>query len=82
MNTSLVMKSIRGKRLLTQDNMAEKLLISRQAYNTYENDLLHCDLDLIMKILNSLDVNEFELNEFLNALKQDYLSYNLYQNDG
>ena len=48
MNTTFIIKSLRGKRLLTQDNMADKLKISRQAYNNYENDLIHCDLDLII----------------------------------
>ena len=75
MNTTFIIKSLRGKRLLTQDNMADKLKISRQAYNNYENDLIHCDLDLIMKILNALSVNNQELKDFLSALEQDYLSY-------
>ncbi len=77
MNTNKVIKSIRGQRLLTQDNIAEKLGVSRQVYNSYENDLLHCDLDLIMKILNVLQADSSEIDSFLNALKQDYLSYNL-----
>ena len=80
MNTNLILKGIRGKKLLTQDNIAKKLGISRQAYNTYENDMLHCDLDLVIKILDVLDANESEIDEFLNAIKQDYLSYRL-QND-
>ena len=74
-NSSNSLKSFRGKRLLTQDNMAERLNISRQMYNTYENDLMHCELDLIMKIFSSLGITESEFIEFLNALKQDYMSY-------
>ena len=81
MNTTKIIKSIRGQRLLTQDNIAEKLGISRQAYNIYENDLLHCDLDIVMKILNVLKASEKEIDEFLNALKQDYMSYNQLSND-
>ena len=81
MNANKVLKSIRGQRLLTQNDIAERLGISRQAYNMYENDLLHCELDLIMKILKALETDTNELSNFLNALKQDYLSYNLYQND-
>ncbi len=81
MNTNKIIKSIRGQRLLTQDNIAEKLGISRQAYNTYENDLLHCDLDLVMKILNVLNASEIEIDKFLNALKQDYLSCSQSSND-
>ncbi len=82
MNANKILKSIRGQRLLTQNDIAEKLGISRQAYNMYENDLLHCELDLIIKILKALETDDSELNNFLNALKQDYLSYNLYKNDG
>ena len=75
MNSSNVLKGFRGKRLLTQDAIAEKLKVSRQMYNIYENDLIHCELDLIMKIFYNLNVTDSELVEFLNALKQDYLSY-------
>lgn len=75
MNANNILKSFRGKRLLTQDNIASSLGISRQAYNGYENDLAHCELNLIMKILSCLDVNDQEINDFLNALKQDYMSY-------
>lgn len=81
MHSSNILKGFRGKRLLTQDNMAERLNISRQMYNVYENDLTHCELDLIMKILSNLEINDVELAEFLNALKQDYLSYELVSND-
>lgn len=77
MHSSNILKGFRGKRLLTQDNMAERLKISRQMYNIYENDLTHCELDLIMKILSSLKISDSELVEFLNALKQDYMSYEL-----
>ncbi len=79
MNASNALKSFRGKRLLTQDNVAERLGVSRQMYNNYENDLIHCELDLIMKILSCLQVNDYELSEFLSALKQDILSYILNQ---
>ena len=77
MHSSNILKGFRGKRLLTQDNIAKKLGISRQIYNVYENDLTHCELDMIMKILSNLEINEIELMEFLNALKQDYMSYNI-----
>ena len=76
MHSSNILKGFRGKRLLTQDNMAKRLGISRQIYNGYENDLTHCELDLIMKILSNLEISENELSEFLIALKQDYMSYN------
>lgn len=75
MNASMAIKSYRGKALLTQDAIAEKLGVSRQMYNSYENDLLHCQLDVILKILAVLKVDDSQIEEFLNALKQDYMSY-------
>lgn len=75
MNASMAIKSYRGRILLTQDAIAEKLGVSRQMYNSYENDLLHCQLDIILKILSVLNVDDQQIEEFLNALKQDYLSY-------
>ncbi len=75
MKSIKIIKSFRGKQLLTQDDVANKLGMSRQMYNLCENDLLHCQLELILKILNVLKVNEEEAYEFFNALKQDYLSY-------
>ena len=75
MNANNVLKSFRGKRLLTQDDVAKSLNVSRQVYNGYENDLAHCELDQIMKILFCLDASDQEINEFLDALKQDYMSY-------
>lgn len=75
MNTSTVIKSYRGKLLLTQDAIADKMGISRQMYNSYENDLLHCQLDVVLKILANLNVDDSQIGEFLNALKQDYMSY-------
>lgn len=81
MNSSNVLKGFRGKRLLTQDDVAKKLGVSRQVYNNYENDLVHCELDLVMKILYCLVVSEDEIMEFLSALKQDIMSYNANQEE-
>ncbi len=82
MNSSNILKGFRGKRLLTQDDVAKKIGVSRQVYNNYENDLLHCELNLIMKILYYLDVSEDEITEFLSALKQDIMSYRTNQKEG
>ena len=76
MNSTIVLKGMRGKRLLTQDEVAFNINVSRQMYCTYENNLLQCELDLIFKILNSLNANKIEIEEFFNGLKQDYKSYN------
>lgn len=75
MKSSEMLKGFRGKRLLTQDRVAELLGVSRQMYNNYENDIAHCELNLVMKILSVLDINDVEIKEFLNAFEQDILSY-------
>lgn len=74
MYSSNILKGLRGKRLKTQDDIANKINTSRQMYCTYENNILQCEFNLVFKILNALDINEIELDEFLFALKQDYLS--------
>lgn len=51
--------------------------ITRQTYNALENDLLHNDFTLVFKLLRTLNVSEQDIDEFLIALKQDYMSYNL-----
>ncbi len=75
MNSTNVVKGFRGKKLLSQEKVAEAMGISRQTYNTLENDLLHNDFTLVFKLLKVLNASEQDIDEFLNALKQDYLSY-------
>lgn len=75
MNSTNAIKSFRGKKLLSQEKVAEYLGITRQTYNTLENDLLHNDFILVFKLLKILEVSEKDIDEFLIALKQDYLSY-------
>lgn len=75
MKSSNILKSFRGKRLLSQKEVADLLGISRQVYNKLENNIIHCELDLVLKILAIFNVDTAEFNEFLNALKQDYMSY-------
>lgn len=75
MDTTNVLKSLRGKKLKTQQEIADKLGVSRQIYNGYENDILKCNLNLIVKILNTLEATDQEVEEFFNGLKQDFLSY-------
>ena len=76
MNSTKALKSLRGKKMKTQQEVADKIGVSRQVYNGYENDTSKCELDTIFKILNSLDASDLEIDEFLHGLKQDYLSYN------
>ena len=68
------LKSLRGKKLKTQREIADKIGVSRQMYNTYENDISKCELDTIFKIMNALDATEQEFDEFLFSLKQDFMS--------
>jgi len=76
MNSTKALKSLRGKKLMTQQEIADKIGVSRQVYNSYENDTSKCDLDLLFKILNSLEASDLEIDEFLHGLKQDFMSYN------
>lgn len=75
MNSSDMLKRFRGKSLLTQKEVASKLGISRQLYNTYENNILKCQLDTLFKIFKVLNVSEEDIRNFLFAFQQDYLSY-------
>ena len=75
MNSTNALKSLRGKKLKTQQEVADSLGVSRQVYNGYENEVLKCDLSLIIKILNILEATDQEVDEFFIGLKQDYLSY-------
>ena len=74
MNSTKALKSLRGKKMKTQQEVADILGVSRQVYNSYENDTSKCELNLIFKILNSLEATDLEFDEFLCGLKQDYLS--------
>jgi DNA-binding XRE family transcriptional regulator len=75
MNSTNVIKGFRGKKLLSQEKVADALGIARQTYNSLENDLLNNDFTLVFKLLEVLEVSEQDIDEFLNALKQDYMSY-------
>ena len=75
MSSTKALKSLRGKKMKTQQEVADMLGISRQVYNSYENDTSKCELDLLFKILYSLEATDQEFDEFLNGLKQDYMSY-------
>ena len=80
MSSTDLIRSYRAKRKLSQDDMAKKLDISRQTYNSLENDLLNNDCMIVFKILKILDLSSIEIDEFFNVLRQDYMSYNLEEN--
>lgn len=75
MNSSNALKSLRGKKLKTQQDIANVLNVSRQTYNNYELSVLNINLETCLAILKALDANEQEIDEFFVALKQDYMSY-------
>ena len=75
MNTSNVIKGFRGKKLLTQDKVAEMMGVTRQTYNSLENDILNNDFTLVFKLLQILELTEKDIEEFFDALRQDYKSY-------
>lgn len=75
MNTSNVIKGFRGKKLLTQDKVAEMMGVTRQTYNYLENDILNNDFTLVFKLLQILELTENDIEEFFDALRQDYKSY-------
>ena len=64
-----------GKKLKTQQDLAEKLNVSRQTYNTYENNLSVLSLDQIQEILIALEANDEEIKEFFYEIQQDILSH-------
>jgi len=74
-NASMAIKSLRGKKLLTQEEVANRLGVIRQTYNTYESNPLKLELNVIINILNALEATVEEREEFFNALKQDFMSY-------
>ena len=72
MTATNIIKSIRNKYGLTQDDMAKMLEMTRQNYNKLENNPTKATLDKVYKIFGLL--NE-DIDEFLYALKQDYVSH-------
>ena len=72
MNSAL--KSLRGKKMMTQEEVALKLKVSRQTYTNYENEVSKLSLKLISKILIALNANEEEINQFFYDIKQDIMS--------
>lgn len=75
METTLILKNIRSRRNITQEEMSNKLKISRQTYVNCENNILEQELSTVFNIFDTLGITDKEVNDFLNALKQDYISY-------
>ena len=75
MKSTNVIKSFRAKRNISQEQVAKLLGITRQTYNSFENNLLKYDCIILFKLLDILELNDMETNEFFDVLKQDYMSY-------
>lgn len=74
MKTTYLLKYFRDNRNVSQQDIANELGIARQTYISYENNILNCDLSNVCKILDILNLNQEEIDDFFNALKQDYMS--------
>lgn len=75
MNPSQLLKSYRGRRLKSQEDIAKILDVSRQTYTTWENNPISVETNVLFNILIAIGVDESEIHDFFNALEQDYLSY-------
>lgn len=75
MKISGIIKSFRAKRELRQEDVANMLEISRQTYNSLENDLLNNDCLFLFRLLDILKLSDNESDEFFDVLKQDFKSY-------
>lgn len=68
------LKRLRGKKLKTQQEIAQLLKVTRQTYNTYENNLSVLSLEQIQDILVALEATDKEIKEFFCEIQQDILS--------
>ncbi len=75
MESTLVLKNIRSRRNITQEEISNKLNVSRQTYVNCENNILEQELSTVFNIFKTLSITDKEINDFFIALKQDYLSY-------
>lgn len=55
------LRHYRKLRYMTQQELAEKLFISRQAVSTYEKDIRRCDLDTLIRLSDILNISVDEL---------------------
>ncbi len=55
------LRHYRKLRLMTQQDLAEKLFITRQTISTYETDTRRCDLDTLIRLSDILEISVDEL---------------------
>ena len=56
-NVGKNIRILRTKKGMTQDELAEKLFVSRQTVSNYENGKSNPDIDMLMKIAEFLDTD-------------------------
>ena len=71
MNTKDVLKKIRVKNRLTQDEMAEKLFVTRQAVSRWENGDSTPNIDTLKQISVTFDIS---INTLLGSPRRLVLS--------
>lgn len=82
MNPSQLLKSYRGRRLKSQEDIAKILKVTRTTYATWENNPISVETNTLFDILLAIKVDESEIHDFFNALEQDFLSYSKnYENE-
>ena len=68
-----LLKSYRGKRLKSQEDVAKVLNVTRQTYTVWENNPLEVETNLLFDILKAIDVDE-EIRKFLKPMtREDFL---------
>lgn len=50
------LKHYRKLRYMTQQDLADKLFVSRQAISAYEKDARRCDLDMLIRLSQVLEI--------------------------
>lgn len=55
------LKNYRKQHNMTQQDLADKLYISRQTISAYETEIRHCDLDTLVRLSRILEVTLDEL---------------------
>lgn len=55
------LRRYRKLRYMTQQDLADKVFITRQAISTYERGIRHCDLDTLVRIAQALNISMDEL---------------------
>ena len=56
-NTGKTIKALRTRKTMTQDELAEKLFVSRQTVSNYENGKSNPDIDILVKIAEVLETD-------------------------